>query len=478
MGWRHVNRAAAFATAPAFAASLLAGCATTIEAPPAPIDPAATARMLTARSLSDPGIAEGLSRMGIRPGAPWTLDSLTVAAWSLRSDISVAAADIAEGTAAEAVAGLRPNPTLSFDPSFFLTNLLDDPSPWVFATALSYTIERGDKRNIRVAQARADTETRRWRLAELLWQARTELRRAMVARALADRSIALAENELSLHQAYADWVETQIRFGLGTGPSRLIAQTNIARAQAQLRAAQSERVTADAQIAAAAGIPAENLAPGELAPLALDTLPAPDSIDLGALRDMGIGNRLTVRHALADYAVTEEALRAAVARQYPDLNIGPGYTFDRGDHAITLPIGLTIPLAHDERDAIAQAVAVRARAAAQFEAAQSLALSEIGTASARYRASYATLAETRTGEDIARRGVQEAQRRLMEGGADRGEVLTAQIVVAAADRASLDALRNVADALGALEDGVQRPIFPPSNLTMRRPDQPNPEPMP
>ena len=114
-----------------------------------------------------------------------------------------------------------------------------DPTTWVVAAALNFVLERGDKREIRVDQARADTETRRWHLTELLWQARAELRRAIAARDIANRSIALAENELRLRADYLDWVETQIRFGLGIGAYRLTAQTNLVRAQQYLLAARA-----------------------------------------------------------------------------------------------------------------------------------------------------------------------------------------------------------------------------------------------
>src|SRR4029453_248465 len=108
------------------------------------------------------------------------------------------------------------------------------------ATALAFPIETAGKREIRVAQAQADTETRRWRLAEMLWLAGTEWRRAVVVHGIAQQSVALAEGELALRADYLDWVDTQIRFGLGIGADRLTALTNLARAQAQLRTAQGE----------------------------------------------------------------------------------------------------------------------------------------------------------------------------------------------------------------------------------------------
>lgn len=341
---------------------------------------------------------------------------------------------------------------------------------WVVAAALTFTLETGSKREIRVAQAQADTQTRRWHLAETYWLARAELRRALVARTLAQASIGLAEQELALRQEFVDWVGTQIRFGLGIGADRLTAETNLSRAQSQLRGARGDLVAAEAQIAAATGVAIENLPLSVLAPIAFDTLPAPNSADTAGLRDWGIVNRLTVRHGLADYAVAEQALRQAVAQQYPDVNLGPGYSYDRGDHAITLTSSAVIPLLHDQSAAIAQAEDTRAKAAVQFQALQAQALAEIDSATARYQTAYTALADTRMIEELARQTVTDVQRRVTAGAADRGEILTAQIGLATAERASLDALRAATDALGALEDGVQRPVWPASALGIARPD--------
>jgi outer membrane protein TolC len=121
---------------------------------------------------------------------------------------------------------------------------------------------------------------------------------------------------------------------------------------------------------------------------------------------------------------------------------------------------------------------VRSRAGAQFQAAQAQALGEIDTASTRYRAAYAALSEARRVEDLSRDVRNDVDRRLMAGAADRGEVLTAQLGVAVAERATLDALRGATDALGLIEDGVQRPVWPASHLTPKRPDDSLQEPIP
>lgn len=81
-----------------------------------------------------------------------------------------------------------------------------------------------------------------------------------------------------------------------------------------------------------------------------------------------------VQLKLAEYEVREQALRREVARQYPDLTIGPTFEFDRGQSSIGLGLGLLpIPMFNRNRHAIAEATGRRTVARALVEdAAQQL----------------------------------------------------------------------------------------------------------
>ena len=448
----------------AAAVLLLSAC---VSAPPAPLDPAASAERLAARSLDDPRVTEALARAGLPAGA-WSLDALTVAAWTLRPEIAAAAADVAAAAAAERTAGELPNPTVSLDPAYLYDNVGGALSPWTFAASLGFTLETGGKRGIRRAQSRAESETRQWQYAEAAWQVRQDIRKALAARLVARESLAVAEREMQLRESYSAWVENAFRFGAVAQADRLTAVTGRAQAQGALRTARGDLAAADADLAAAVGVTPARFPFAAVKPLPTDILPDPGAAE--ALRTEAVVNRLSVRHALADYAVSESALRMAVAKQYPDIGFGPGYVYDKGDRGVTLTLGFTLPLFHGAQAAIDEALAARTKAATQFETAQSLALAEIETASARYTAAAAALAEARSAEDAVGKSAAAVDNRLAMGAADRGEVVTAGLALTAARRARLDGLRAVLDALGALEDGVQRPFWPASTLGLPRPD--------
>lgn len=447
------------------------GLASCINVPPAPIDPTASAQHLRARSLADGAVTDALTRAGLAANDQvWTLDRLTVAAWTFRPEIALARAELVQGEAAERVAGEIPNPTFSFDPSYLYDNASGNLSPWTFAASLGFTIETAGKRGIRSDLARAESDSKRWQLAEAFWRGRQELRKAWTAWSFANRARDLAERELALRQTYATWVENAFKFGAAAQPDRLMASVALAQAQSALRATRADATAAAAALAAAVGVTTDRLPFDTIVDPVNEILPPPQA-DISAIREQALANRLSLRRALADYGASEETLRLEIAKQYPDINFGPGYIYDKGDRGVTLTLGFTLPLFHGNRAAIDQALAARAKAATQFESEQSQALTDIETAAQRYAAAYPALIEAKEAAAASAGAAVAVNKRLDAGGADRSEVVTAGLAQVVAERGALDAERAAVDALGALEDGIQMPVWPASVLSVARPDQ-------
>lgn len=67
--------------------------------------------------------------------------------------------------------------------------------------------------------------------------------------------------------------------------------------------------------------------------------------------------------ALVAHKATEEELRMEIRKQYPSLEISPGYAREDGDKKLTLSVGFTLPLWNRNREAIARAAGGRQLAA-------------------------------------------------------------------------------------------------------------------
>ncbi len=149
-----------------------------------------------------------------------------------------------------------------------------------------------------------------------------------------------------------------------------------------------------------------------------------------------------------------------IAKQYPDMHLNPGYSFDQGENKWTLGIGLTLPILNQNRGAIGEAEAKRKEAAAKFNVVQLGVLAECDRATAAVNAARAKLAMT---DEllIGQERILASEHRLVAAGeGDKVSLLSAQVEHATTLTVRLDALVELQSALGALEEATQTPLEP------------------
>jgi outer membrane protein TolC len=446
------------------AAALLGTSTACQQVPLAPIDPAANGERIASRSLADSAVQKALDRheLAIAPDNSWSLDQLTLAAWTLRTDLAVARRELDAARLTTVVASQRPNPTVTTTTE----NVIDDGEqhPWVIGAALAFSMELGGKRDIRLQRALAQEQVLQWQFGETLWAARGEVRAALLDLALAERAAALDDTEAELARQFLSWVNTRFEYGAATTSERLAALQSVNESTSRRELDKAAVATAAATLAAAVGITTTELVGVRTVVPPLEELASLPAADVNAARDLALVNRLDVRRALAEYDVAEQDLRAAVAMQYPDIKLAPGYLLDQADHKITLGLDVPAPLFHGADAAIDRAIAERALAAAKFDDVQARALAAIDVGLARYESSRNALAAAEAAERDATEAAAALERRLEAGAANRGEALAAQIAAAGLRRSALTARRAVLDAATELENGIERPLFPTSSL--------------
>ena len=105
------------------------------------------------------------------------------------------------------------------------------------------------------------------------------------------------------------------------------------------------------------------------------------------IRRRGLENRADLKAALAEYEATQSALQLEIARQYPDVRIGPGYEYDQGlNKWAVVGISVELPVMNRNQGPIGEAEARRSEAAARFVALQAQAIAEIDRALANQEA--------------------------------------------------------------------------------------------
>jgi CRISPR system Cascade subunit CasA len=155
-------------------------------------------------------------------------------------------------------------------------------------------------------------------------------------------------------------------------------------------------------------------------------------------------------------------LRGEVAKQWPEIHLEPGYTWERGLVKLPFSLGLVLPPVDLNRGAIAAAEARRAEAGAHLEAVIVRGQAAIEAALIEQEAARGALARTREVDvETARRFAVQADRELAGGAIDRVDWSAAQVGLRLAELAEIEALRRAHAADAALEDALRRPLEGP-----------------
>jgi len=455
---------------PVFLVSLtvaaLAGCATY---QPKPIDAGTSQAHLDGRRFDDAGLRQFLATHGQPAGEDWDLPRLTLAGLYFSPDLDLARAQYREAEAGIRTAEARPNPTFRFSPAYNR----ETPggfSPWILGYALDLPIETAGKRGYRTAEARHRAETLRLQIAGRAWMVRSAIRRALTELQAAEVTAELWRGQRPLLADAVRIVEAQV--GAGDVSSLHAAQARIAVNRAELAARESERAVtmARSQLAQALGLPLAAVSDVRYSYRGLSD--ATESGNGSAARTWAAQNRADLLAELAHYAAAEDALLGEIARQYPDVNLGPGYQLDQGEGKWSLGIGITLPVFHQNQGPIGAAKARRDVAAARFLALQNRILAEVDRAVADQAAALGDLETVKAMRGNLERQMKTIEAQQRAGETSRLDLVRARIELADNTRAELEARVRVTRALAALEDAVQRPLQWPESVWRTSPRPP------
>ena len=382
-------------------------------------------------------------------GGAWDCERFCVAALKYHPDMELARAKLATAQAALITAGARPNPTVAFSATN-ISRLLGGASPWTNGFTLDVPIETAGKRGQRIAQAQALVNAAALDLSTMEGTVAARVRNSFLTLYAARQREELLGAQQTDQAEAVKLFDARIAAGEVSRVESLQARLQFNQSRLLSRDAQKLSGEARATLAAAVGVSVHALEKTRLSFAKLETLPTPPAER--ALRRAALLERSDVLSTLAQYAAAEAAVRLEIAKQWPDLHLGPGYAYDQGQNKWTIGFTLAIPLLDQNRGPIAEALAKRREAAAAFNAQQAKALGELELALASYRGAVTKL-------DTANQllAAQERQQRSSEalfkaGENDRLTLVSAQVELQAARLSRLDALIGAQQALGALED--------------------------
>jgi outer membrane protein, heavy metal efflux system len=442
-------------------AALVCGCANQQSYEPKALDPKQTAAQFHARNLDEPALRRFMVERGYPdttwPPVQWGLSELTLAALYFHPEVNVARAHWNSARTAVVTAASRDVPGLEIVPEFH-SRTGGGLSPWSLGLVVDFRIVRGGKRAARVEQATLSAEAARLDIGAAAWQVRSRLRGRLVDYQAAQSQAALAAREIETRSEITRLLEHRLALGAianaDMAPARVLEQEARFRgAQAQLRLDSALPALADAM-----GLPLQKIIGLEIAFKQWEQPPAAASLDAAALEAAALTNRLNIRRALLRYAATEAAFKLEIHKQYPDLQLRPGYAWDQGDKRWALGVGFSLPLPGSNAGPIGEARLERESERAKFVALQAAVIGEVAQAWSAYRGALQQWQKTSDLNAGQARQYQLVRLRFAKGQADQLDMATAQAELLLGERQRLEALTALQNAWGRLEDALERPL--------------------
>jgi outer membrane protein TolC len=308
--------------------------------------------------------------------------------------------------------------------------------------------------------AQLDTNNARLELMDEAWTVRRELTTALCDWESARRRSNLLDRLATAQERFVELERQRIEAG-EDAPGELIgsehALIEIEQQRAELRAAAE---AAQAAAAKALGMPMQALDSIVISWPNWGEPPLVDEDKLREMREQALLSRTDLGMAISDYSAAEAKLQLAVARQYPQYELSPGFYWDHGIAKFPFDVSFSLPF-NRNRGEIAEARAGRDIAGQRMLALQADIYSEVASAERAERVVRASMNAAERQLATARRQQQQADLGLRLGATDSLEQIGAQIIVTRVElevlqmRAQLQASRDV------LEDALHAPLSGP-----------------
>lgn len=319
----------------------LHGCQSYHAAPLAPQD---SVNEFDSRHLDDQSVATDLARLlpgyAVRqPPEEWDRGQLLAVALVRNSSLVVADAELAAALARERTAAEPLNPDLTLQSEYARREV----HPWLYGIALEWPLQSKSRRQLSREIANLDAISMRLNLMNETWAVRRDLVAGLTDWEGSRRRLDLLD-QLSAMQDRLLLIARQRVDAGEDSPTVLPAfeQASIDTEHQRLEA----RSTVDAAKAATAtamGMPLQIMDslrfswPDWGAPPAI-----PDTMER-QVRETALLSRTDLSRAIDNYAISEKRLELAIARQYPQLIVAPGYYWDHGIAKFPFNLSFSLP---------------------------------------------------------------------------------------------------------------------------------------
>ena len=441
---------------------VLVGCASYYQKP---LSAQANATRFSQRSLENTGLRAFLQAqlghpIALWPPKTWTLKQLTLLAFYYSPELALARAHWASARAESITAGAYPNPALQFLPKY--VGNVSNMSPWTIGLSVSVPILTAGRRSYRIAEALDQAESARLDVNQTAWHIRANVRQVLIKLYAARRRVVLLAAQVQDASALLNAFRQRFAAGLASQFQVIQARLQWTNAQLSYQAAKASESHARTTLAGVVSVPTVVLRNLRYDFDAVQKLPVPNRLPVARFKTYALTQRPDIRAALMRYAASQQALKLEIARQYPNLYIGPGYQWDQGAHKWSIGFSFSLPIFNQNQGPIAQARAQRNKLAAQFRVLQERITTRFNNALADYLASYHRLALMQHLLKASEARLASVHATYQAGEASRVGLLRTKLETYGDRLALFQARLQAEQALATLEDALEHSLHHPT----------------
>ena len=427
------------------------------------ISPRKTALEFENRSFNNPRLKNFIekslkTKLTKWPLTNWNLSHLIFAAYFYNPKLDIALAKWEEAKGKMKTAGQIPNPKLNLLPEFVSTASAG-LSPWIAGVGLEELIQTAGKRKSKIAETGFLTEAARQNIASIGWQIRSSVRNSFLNLYFNLKSEKINREQLQIQKKILKLFEE--RFKTGEASRIDVTQEKIKLNKIHLELLNTKLLINrfQSRLANAIGIPLSVVKKTKLSFTGIGNLPGKKLIQFKNLRAKALTERSDILSALAEYAASQMNLKYEIAKQFPNISIGPGYKWDQGSYKWSLGFSFSLPVFNRNQGPIAVAQAMRKEKAAAFLALQFKVINKIDQTYASYNNKLQELKVADFLLSNQKRQLEFAKHSVELGEANSITLQNNLIRYYALSIKRLKSFFDVQSSLGKLEDALQSPIY-------------------
>ncbi len=434
----------------------LSGCAWRTYTP-APLDLPKAAELDVARRLDDSSVQAALAANGQDtagwPNIVWTRDTLTTALLNIHPEQRAARAKVIAALT-RIQAGLKPSaPELTTTMEHHSQTSDGKNSPWAVGAGLQWELVPASVKSALSQAASIESQEVTLTAGDTAWRLYRALGAAMLDRQLSLGRVQLAATGLELALAREKSVAVRERYGVASAVEVQLTAQRLQDARRESAEADAAKVAAQSQLAAALAVSFESLNN-----LRMDDWPVTEIPDAASARQLALKNQLEFARQRLQYDMAEAELRLQVARQFPNLKLGPGLLWSQGDSVWQFSFSLPAALLNRNLAAIQTAEANRSAQGAAVLAKQSEIIGEVERLRLNALALIQPLNIARASLKAAQSQVKLTTAQFDAGNVDALNLIDARSLQLQAERAVFDARAALMRARWELELAMQTPL--------------------